>query len=165
MMLTYFTGIIAGTKSGHHCHLNGRPFHGDQPGAMTPWANREWRLPLTELASIVRRGYASAGEPEPEGVLYVEQAGGWTLAACWDRSAPDNRGGSSATWAAQAADLDSALAAIREHYTPTLDRIQAHVGSPIWAWPRVALLSAYPQAPGTAARRPCCPTCGGSGVV
>ena len=39
------------------------------------------------------------------------------------------------------------------------------VGKPIWSWPRVALLSAYPQAPGTAVRRACCPACGGSGVV
>ena len=164
-MLTYFTGIIAGTKSGHYCHLNGRPYRGDQPAPMTPWANRSLGLPLLELASIVRHGYTPASEPEPEGVLYVETVAGWSLVACWDRSAPDNRGGSSATWAVQTDDGDLIHAAIREHYAPTLDRIQAHVGSPIWSWPRVALLSAYPQAPGTAARRPCCPTCGGSGVV
>lgn len=164
-MLTYFTGIIAGTKSGHYCHLNGRPYRGDQPAPMTPWANRAFGLPLLELASIVRRGYAPANDVEPEGVLYVETVADWSLVACWDRSAPDNRGGSSATWAAQTPDVDSALSAIREHYAPTLDRIQTHVGSPIWVWPRVALLFAYPQAPGTAARRPCCPACGGSGVV
>ena len=164
-MLTYFTGIIAPTRSGHYCHINGCPYRGDQPAAITPWANRSFGLPLNELASHVRQGYAPASEPEPEGVLYVETVAGWSLVACWDRSAPDNRGGSSATWAAQTDNTDSALAAIREHNAPTLDRIERHVGSPIWSWPRVALLSAYPQAPGTAARRPCCPTCGGSGVV
>ena len=164
-MLTYFTGIIAGTTSGHYCHLNGRPYRGDQPAAITPWANRAFGLPLNELASLVRPAHSPKSEPEPEGVLYVETVAGWSLVACWDRSAPDNRGGSSATWAAQTDNTDSALTAIREHYAPTLDRIQAHVGSPIWSWPRVALLSAYPQAPGTAVRRACCPACGGSGVV
>lgn len=163
-MLVYFTGIITPTASGHFCYLNGRRAESGRL-TLTPWASREWALPLNELASLARPAHSPKTEPEPEGVLYTEHAGGWTLVACWDRSAPDNRGGSSATWAAQTADVDSVFAAIREHYAPTLARIEAHVGSPIWAWPRVPLLNAYPQAPGTAARRPCCPTCGGSGVV
>ena len=105
-MLTYFTGIIALTRSGHYCHLNGRPYRGDQPAAMTPWANRSFGLPLNELASLVRPAHSPKSEPEPEGVLYVETVAGWSLVACWDRSAPDNRGGSSATWAVQTSDGD-----------------------------------------------------------
>lgn len=164
-MLTYFTGIIAPTRSGHYCYLNGRRYESGQPSAFTPWSSQEWALPLVELGSIVRSGIAGRGDPQPEGVLYVETVAGWSLVACWDRSAPDNRGGSSATWAVQTDNLDTARAAIREHYAPTLDRIERHVGKPIWSWPRLALLSAYPQAPGTAVRCARCPTCGGSGVV
>lgn len=166
MPLTYFTGIIAGTASGHYPYLNGRRHDANSGTPMTPWCNREWRLPVTELASIVRRDqYSEGGAAQPEGVLYVEQAGAWTLVACWDRSALDNRGGSSATWAVQTADLDAALTAIREHYGPTVARIEAHVGTPIGTWPRADLLTAYPQAPLTAKRRACCPTCGGSGLA
>ena len=133
-MLTYFTGIIAPTRSGHYCHLNGRPYRGDQPAAMTPWANRSFGLPLNELASLVRPAHSPASEPEPEGVLYAETVAGWSLVACWDRSAPDNRGGSSATWAVQADNTDSALAAIREHYAPTLDRIERRGDATPAAW-------------------------------
>ena len=130
-ILVYFTGIIAPTRSGHYCHLNGRPYQGNQPAAFTPWSSQEWARPLIELGSIVRSGITGRGDPQPEGVLYVESVAGWSLVACWDRSAPDNRGGSSATWAVQADNTDSALTAIREHYAPTLDRIERHVGKPI----------------------------------
>ena len=163
MSLCHFIGVLYPDTSGHRPYLNGKQISNRVSAPPTPWRTDSY-LHLVELSTIARPGDPTRGEQEPEGTLYTEQAGAWTLIACWDRSA-DSRGGCCATFAAQTADIAEALASIREHYARTLARIEAHVGKPIEAWPRVALSDAYPQAPLSKARRACCPTCKGSGVA
>ena len=147
MSLCHFVGIKYPSKVGHYAYLNGREINYQIGAPATPWRTDSY-LHLVELSTIAREGYSSRSEPE--GILYTEQAGAWTLVACWDRSA-DSRGASSATFAAQTTDITEALATIREHYGPTLARIERHIGKPIETWPRRALIDAYPHAPLSAA--------------
>ena len=131
-MNTYFTGVLAPAKIGHHTYLNGAYLR--QVGVLTPWGRTYY--PLLELATIHPDATRySAPKEQPEGVLYIDRRPGWVCVACWDRSG-DARGGASATWAVNTDDLDDALADIFFHYQTTVKRIERHVGKPIAEWQR-----------------------------
>ena len=142
-MNTYFTGVLAPAKIGHHTYLNGAYLR--QVGVLTPWGRTYY--PLLELATIHPDATRySAPKEQPEGVLYIDRRPGWVCVTCWDRSG-DARGGASATWAVTTEDLDAALDVIRKHYALTLDRIERRVGKPIAEWHRQALLMTGEERP------------------
>ena len=123
----YMMGVPLGYSAGHYCR---------QKGPVSPWGHNHYILydwhPDRDGPAYPRRKRRYGRETyseSVEGEFVHVSVDGWTLIACWDRSA-DKRGGCTMTFAfSEVMTGEDAVALARSAWPGIFERIEAHTGN------------------------------------